>query len=84
MFRVLLLLVTSDPSMYLIDLYLSENAFVIFPRTLPTKQQLITGQQLASKAVALGDAKTLRKYLEASLDGNSRVLAGVVDGKTSW
>eukprot|EP00903_Cladosiphon_okamuranus_P005834 g5775.t1 len=44
----------------------------------------VAGQQLASKAVALGDAKALRKYLEASVDGNSRVLTGVIDGKTSW
>lgn len=46
--------------------------------------QAVAGQQLASKAVALGDAKKLRKYLEAALDGNSGVLAGVVDGETSW
>lgn len=50
---------------------------------LPTTQA-VAGQKLASKAVALGDAKKLRKYLEASLNGNSSVLAGVVDGKTSW
>lgn len=39
---------------------------------------------IARQAVADGDAKTLRKYLQASLDGKCSGMSRVVDGENAW
>lgn len=51
--------------------------------TPPPRFTLAESDALATQAVGVGDARSLRKYLEASLDG-STALKGAVEEKRGW